>query len=371
MFGLDIQSGSARLLSYQSLLHIGYREVEDKEKLVTERHRYNLETVDGRIMQKEFMIASPRQQQVIKSFTTSSTKRHLVLEGPAGTDKTLVALQVANNLMESIRTTTAEGGNEPLLIVTAPFQHKNYPIMKYLDASTGGGANKILKRWGYFKKEFRVSGSKQDTELPQLCEAVTNRADGRQIVLVVDEIYGKDYLSKSEEQCFPETVRMILIQNPKGSSTRISPLNLPPTFLQVTLTTPYRSTMAITRLGHFIAKFEGSGVPEGEFGSDVEGTKPILFNIDEDKRKMKEALKHCRKHLGDNVTILSDYGLPESIKDMVKEQGKHAGGPWDHHKCSWYSNSGEGGCQEYVPRGTRVAPSCPPVDQGMISNNLV
>ena len=231
MFGLDIQSGSARLLSYQSLLHIGYREVEDKEKLVTERHRYNLETVDGRIMQKEFMIASPRQQQVIKSFTTSSTKRHLVLEGPAGTDKTLVALQVANNLMESIRTTTAEGGNEPLLIVTAPFQHKNYPIMKYLDASTGGGANKILKRWGYFKKEFRVSGSKQDTELPQLCEAVTNRADGRQIVLVVDEIYGKDYLSKSEEQCFPETVRMILIQNPKGSSTRISPLNLPPTFI--------------------------------------------------------------------------------------------------------------------------------------------
>ena len=33
---------TARLLSHQSLLHIGYREVEDKEKLVTERHRYNL-----------------------------------------------------------------------------------------------------------------------------------------------------------------------------------------------------------------------------------------------------------------------------------------------------------------------------------------
>ena len=30
---------TARLLSHQSLLHIGYREVEDKEKLVTERHR--------------------------------------------------------------------------------------------------------------------------------------------------------------------------------------------------------------------------------------------------------------------------------------------------------------------------------------------
>ena len=81
-----------------------------------------------------------------------------MLEGPAGTGKTLVAMQVANNLLESIRATTAEGGNEPLLIVTAPFQHENDPIMKYLDTTTGGGANKILKRWGYLKKEFSVSG---------------------------------------------------------------------------------------------------------------------------------------------------------------------------------------------------------------------
>ena len=72
---------TARLLSHQSLLHIGYREVEDKEKLVTERHRYNLESVDGKIMQKEFVVASPQQQQVIANFTASSTKRHLVLEG--------------------------------------------------------------------------------------------------------------------------------------------------------------------------------------------------------------------------------------------------------------------------------------------------
>ena len=85
---------SARCLSHQSLLHVGFREVEDKEKLVTARHRYNLEAVDGRIMRKEFVIVSPEQQQVIASFTSSSTAKHLVLEGPAGTGKTLVALQV-------------------------------------------------------------------------------------------------------------------------------------------------------------------------------------------------------------------------------------------------------------------------------------
>ena len=32
---------TARLLSHQSLLHIGYREIEDQEKLVNEKHRYN------------------------------------------------------------------------------------------------------------------------------------------------------------------------------------------------------------------------------------------------------------------------------------------------------------------------------------------
>ena len=51
---------SARLLSHQSLLHVGYREEEDTEKLVSERHRYNLESVDGKILQKEFVVASPQ-----------------------------------------------------------------------------------------------------------------------------------------------------------------------------------------------------------------------------------------------------------------------------------------------------------------------
>ena len=50
---------TARLLSHHSILHIGYREVQDKEKLVDERHKHNLKCVDGKLMQKEFIIASP------------------------------------------------------------------------------------------------------------------------------------------------------------------------------------------------------------------------------------------------------------------------------------------------------------------------
>ena len=113
---------------------------------------------------------------------------------------------------------------------------------------------------------------------------------------------------------------MILILNPKES--RGNPLTLPPSFLHVTLTTPYRSTIAITRLARFIADCNCLVIPEESFGSDVEGTKPILFEVGYDERKMKAALDHCRKLLGDDVTILYDKWLPYSFKNMVKDQGR-------------------------------------------------
>merc|ERR1719209_1233518 len=127
---------------------------------------------------------------------------------------------------------------------------------------------------------------------------------------------------------------MILVLNPDASK---STLTLPPSFLHVTLTTPYRSTIAITSLALFIAKCKGLVVPEGDFGSDVEGTKPIFFDIGNDERKVEAALKHCHKHLGDKATILYDTRIPDSIKKMVKEQGMEAGGPWDcYHARKYY-----------------------------------
>ena len=46
-----------------------------------------------------------------------------------------------------------------------------------------------------------------------------------------------------------------------------------------------------------------------------------------------EALARSHKHLGDNATILFDYGLPHSIENIVKEQGKEAGGPWECYRA--------------------------------------
>ena len=280
-----------------------------------------------------------------------------MLEGPAGTGKTLVALQVANNLLEYATDTCGEPSNMPLLVVSTQFRKEDDPIMKYLDASTGTRANKIFMEWEDILKEygvsqsydrvhiarilktnnaqacsqshdvmFGVSGSDDDKELLHLTEALANRWEGRQIVLLVDEIYRKEMLRTLEDQSFPESVRIILVVNPDACG---SSFTLPPSFSNVILTTPYRSTKAITRLARFIARCKGLVVPEGDFGSDVEGSKPTFFDVGKNERKMKEALGRCHKHIGDNATILYAAGLPDSIKNMVKKKGIEAGGPWD------------------------------------------
>merc|ERR1719222_663121 len=127
---------------------------------------------------------------------------------------------------------------------------------------------------------------------------------------------------------------MILVLNPGAVG---DPLTLPPSFLRVTLTTPYRSTIAITRLARFIAQCKGLGVPEGDFGSDVEGTKPIVFDVGKDERKMAEALEECHKQLGDNATLLYD-GLPNN-RELIEKWMKAAGAHWDcyyaHNFTGW------------------------------------
>ena len=93
---------SARCLSHQSLLHVGYRELKDKETLAIDKHKFNQSSVDRKLMQNEFVVASPQQQEVIERYKSGRlAERHLALEGPAGTGKTLVALQVAKHLLES------------------------------------------------------------------------------------------------------------------------------------------------------------------------------------------------------------------------------------------------------------------------------
>ena len=255
-----------------------------------------------------------------------------MLEGPAGTGKTSVALQVANNLMESANDTCGEADNEPLLVLAACAQDEYAPIMKYMDVRTRTRANKIFKHWRDLLEEFGLSGSDEMLFL-HLAEALAKKWEGRQIVVLVDEIIEKDMLNKLEVKSLPESVRMILILNPvsrrMNPDASGSPLTLPPSFLHVTLTTPYRSTIAITSLARFMAKCEGLVLPDSvDFGSDVEGTKPIAFDIGSDERQMEKALEECHKQLGDNATILYDtYTHLRPIENWMKATGAH----WDRY----------------------------------------
>ena len=137
------------------------------------------------------------------------------------------------------------------------------------------------------------------------------------------------------DEGIPDSMRMILIMNPM-SRRYGDPITEPlPHFEHVLLKTLYRSTIAITRLNRFISgpECEGLDVPEENYGSDVQGIKPIFFDTGRDERKIKAALEYCHKCFGDDVTILYDgeEDFPGPIDQLVMSQGKKAGGPWEYY----------------------------------------
>ena len=136
--------------------------------MVTERHKYNVQTIDGKLKRSEYIVASAQQQKAIARFTASSSQRHLVLTGPAGTGKTVVALQVANNLVRELED-NAEPGKGPVLVVTTDYvREKEDPLLKHLDANTSSAKTKIFDTWEKIKKVYGASKSKEDEQLKEI-----------------------------------------------------------------------------------------------------------------------------------------------------------------------------------------------------------
>ena len=322
---------TARCLSHQSLLHVGYRTIEDKEHLVTERHKYNIKTVDGKLKRNEYIVASTQQQKAIERFSASSSQRHLVLTGAAGTGKTVVALQVANNLVQELEA-DAESANGPVLVVTVEqlWLRTENTLLRYLDANTSSVSTKIFDTWEKIKEDHGVSESGKKVQLKDLSVALTQKYKGQPIIILMDEIILPqdmlNSLAEHSDSVLPANVTIIAVINP-GHSNKLP--NLSDSVLQINLTTPYRSTIAITSLARFLAKCYGQDVHEGEFGSDVEGKKPIAFDIGADEDKLKTALQRSQELLGNDATLLYDWFLLSSMKSICESHGKREGGPWD------------------------------------------
>ena len=80
------------------------------------------------------------------------------------------------------------------------------------------------------KDEFGVSPGLRYNQILELSEGLTGKFEGRHIVLLLDEIRHKSFLSKLGEQSVTESVRLILVLNPKdfGSDSDLGePLTIP------------------------------------------------------------------------------------------------------------------------------------------------
>merc|ERR1711963_389570 len=291
---------TARCLSHQSLLHIGYRTTEDQEHLVTERLKDNIKTIDGKLKRSEYIVASAQQQKAIASFSAFSSQRHLVLTGPAGTGKTVVALQVANNLVRELEN-NAEPGKGPVLVVTTEMFSKDVPLLKHLDANTPSAKTKIFDTWKKIKKDHGVSDSKKEEELKEISALMAQNYKEQPIIILIDETFYPDKMLKSlaeYSESFPATVTIIAVVNPRDSSKLPT---LPESVLQINLTTPYRSTIAITSLARFLASSSDEAVvPEGEIGSDVKGKIPLALDVEGDEAKLRVALQLIWELWGDD-----------------------------------------------------------------------
>ena len=174
-------------------------------------------------------------------------------------------MESANNSCEE------DENNKPFLVVTAG-QKSDDRITKFLDANSGEGPNKMCLGWREIHHELGLSES--EFGLVNLAQAAAKRWEGRRIVMLVDEITDLTAVNKLDDQSVPELMSMIFVVNPFASryepgrglrylvcrSKRVElsswPLSLPQSFVQVTLATPYRSTIAIT-------KFSGNSVGMG------------------------------------------------------------------------------------------------------------
>ena len=210
------------------------------------------------------------------------------------------------------------------------------PLLKHLDANTSSAKTKIFDTWKKIKRDHGVSVSvlEGEEELKEISVLMAQNYNDRPVVIIIDEIVSPDKMLNSltePSESFPANVTIIAVVNPVGS---LDLPTLPESVLQINLTTPYRSTIAITSLARFLAKSYGLDVPEGEFGSDVEGKKPIVYDVGEDKEKLNLALQRSRELLGDNATLLYHWDLTSSMKDICESHGKEKGGPWECYEAN-------------------------------------
>ena len=71
--------------------------------------------------------------------------------------------------------------------------------------------------------------------------------------------------------------------------------------------------------------FECYRSPAEYSNGNVDGMKPIIFDVGKDDGNMEKAMEHCHTLLGDNVPFYLPINLVPSMRKVVEDQVKDAG----------------------------------------------
>ena len=86
-----------------------------------------------------------------------------------------------------------------------------------------------------------------------------------------------------------------------------------------------------------------------------------MFDVGKDEVKLREALQRSRDLFGDDATLLIDYLLPSSMREICKSNGKEKGGAWECYRAAkfygWEANNvvaATGGSGRILEMATRA-----------------
>ena len=185
-------------------------------------------------------------------------------------------------------------------------------------------------------------------EIVALGEKLQAEQRRRQIIIMMDEAYCNNAPKEKDQASFnwtgldkiPDQLTLILMFNPGSYEGRH--LLLPPSCLQLKLSTTYRSTKSISNLHSRLATVLKLKTPHGTPGTEVMGELPRLVplgDLGEEEEAAAEKIKHGFKLMKgfmgeEDVAVIIDDNryLSDSIGKLVKKESEAIG--WKNRTVS-------------------------------------
>ena len=360
---------NTRLAGQHSLLHVGWRELEDVGKLESGRMDYNARSFERGLKKGKYVFPTQQQKDAIAVAQGKGSARHLTVRGRAGSGKTIILLGFVAEHMR-------HPDKKKKLILTAYRQFVTDKIMRYLENEVKCPADdRIVLGWEDLLNDLRVdprTAQRKHTHgnvvtdtpatISSLSKAAVERFPGCQIVLAIDELDagyapltadGENDWSKIE---VPDNVSLALVFNP-GSIRIPMHLSTDSSFHHVTCDIRFRSTRSIMEVIDCVAEHSGQGLTADldrpdRLSNDVTGVKPGIADLGQLNAvsDLANALKRIKMKLDEegrcNIVLLyNDYDydydddryLSSDVKKEVLDFARNSN--WQAFRSSDFTGS--------------------------------